>query len=213
MITTLLAALMVAPTTLTLTPSDDVWVYPHASDPSKDEYLRVWGVGGKAVAEDSGDADNFSYAYLKWDVSSVPKDAKITEAKLIVTHIASPSFDQETAKKNPLEARPILATFEEKKWNYEDSFKNAPDKKDKSWFGTGFPDLIPADKPFTITIDLLKGPNDFKKYLADNPSSLALAIVSVLDPSESENRRTYKFYSKDTEKAERRPVLKLTYEK
>lgn len=204
---------MVAPTTLNLTPTDDVWVYPHASDPGKDEYLRVWGVGGKAVAEDSGDADNFSYAYLKWDVSTFPKDAKLTEAKLIVTHIASPTFDLESAKKSPLEARPILATFEEKKWTYEESLKNPPDKKDKSYFGTGFPDLIPADKVFTISIDLLKGPNDFKKYLADNPSSLALAVVSTLDPSESENRRTYKLYSKDTEKPERRPVLKLVYEK
>lgn len=35
------------PKTVDLIPTEDVWVYPHAGDPSTDSYLRAWGAGGK----------------------------------------------------------------------------------------------------------------------------------------------------------------------
>ncbi len=48
-----------APQTIELTPTDDIWVYPHASDPEKDGYLRCWGVDGQAVAPDPAQNEEF----------------------------------------------------------------------------------------------------------------------------------------------------------
>src|SRR5687768_10306177 len=99
-----LSMLVAGPATVELTPTDDVWVYPHASD-QKDAYLRVWAAGGPDLAADAGELEQVSYAYLRFDVSKVPA-GKITEAKLTVTHVASPTFTIELAKKSPLLARP-----------------------------------------------------------------------------------------------------------
>lgn len=209
-----IAAVLFGFQAMDLTPTDDVWVYPHASDPARDEYLRVWGVGGQSVADDPAFAADFSYSYLKWDLTGVPKDRKLLEARLVLTHIANPSFDLATANAKPLEARPLASTFSEKQWAFDKSAKIAPLKGDKASFGVSKVGAMPAEgKEFKIEIDLLKGPNDFASTLKGSGTSLELALVSRMDPAETEVRSTYKLFSKDAEKPDRRPVLRLVFER
>ncbi len=208
----LLAAALLAPRTVDLTPTDDVWVYPHATDPGMDPNLRVWGISGDAVAQDPSEADNFSYAYLKWDASMLPKDAKLKEATLTVTHVAEPNFTLDVAKHFPLQARPVSSNFDEKTWSYGDSIKIAPEKLKTSIFGEGIPTSIPASGTFPITVDLMKGPNDFAKYLASSKGSFGLALTSAMDPSAEDHAMNYKFYSRNDENGARRPVLHLVFD-
>lgn len=201
------------PTTLELTPTDDIWVYPHASDPSKDAYLRVWGAEGKDVAKDVNEMQDYSYSYLKFDLSKVP-EGKVTSATLTLTHVANPGFDLAYSKQNPVRARPLQPEFSEKGWDYAKAEDIKPEAGDKAVFGSGFAQTIPSDKEFTITIDLMKGPKDFNAYVgssrASSAKALALALTACLDVEERGQSCIYKFYSKDCENAAKRPVLKLT---
>jgi hypothetical protein len=211
-----LASVIVSPATVEIFPTDDIWVYPHASDPEKDVYLRVWGADGKDVASDMAELENLSYSYLKFDLSKLP-EGKITGATLTLTHIGGAGYDLAYAKQNPLRVRPLPANFTEKKWDHGQAEKVAPEAGAMAIFGSGFPEAIPSDgKEFTISIDLLKGANDFKTYVqkarASETKSMALALTALMDVAEKGQKCIYKVYSKDEEKATRRPVLKLTLE-
>lgn len=199
--------------TIEKTPIDDVWVYANASDNS-DVYLRTWGDGSKAVAAKGEDAENISYSYLRFDVSDLPKDKKLTEATLTLTHIANPSWNDEIGKAAPIQIRPLGGDFDEKSWTYEKVSTVAPSADAKSIFGSVNPKVpAKADAPIPITINLLSGPGGFSDYLKASLKigKLAMAITSPLDPQASGDRTVYKFYSKDAEKA-LRPVLKLKFE-
>ena len=211
-----LAGTLMAPATIEIFPTDDIWVYPHASDPEKDAYLRIWGADGKDVATDAAELENLSYSYLKFDLSKLP-EGKIVGATLTLTHIGGAGYELAYAKQNPLRARPVSSEFTEKKWDYGQAEKTAPEGGAKAVFGSGSPETIPADgKEFTISLNLLTGPNDFKAYVAKARSSekktLGLALTSLMDVAEKGQKCIYKVYSKDEEKASRRPVLKLTLE-
>jgi hypothetical protein len=207
----LLAALLFAPATLTLTPTDDVWVYEHASDPAKDMFLRVWGNGGKAVSDDPADTSQFSYGYLRWDLSSIPAGAKLTGAKLIVNQVADPAYSTDDAKANPLEVRALVGTFDEQTWTFSTAAKVFPKPGSDAIFGSGYPTLISKDgRVVPITIDLLTGKGDFAAAL-QGAKTISLALTSKLDPSVGGMSSVYKVYSKDAERAENRPVLILTF--
>lgn len=219
MVAPLLAFLVIghSPTTIDLVPTDDVWVYPHASDPSKDPFLRIWGSEGNAVAPSPDDAQNYSYSYLKWDVSKIPSDAKIKSASLVLTHVAGAAFTLDYAKKHPIEARPLGTTFTEKKWQYDNATTLFPPKDAKAIYGSGAPTAIGDDEAtFKIEIDLLKGPKDFKKALQDavatNEKQLGMALTSTTNPEEMGMKFVYKVYSKDAEKAEYRPTIHIELE-
>ena len=212
MIAAIAALVISGPTSVTFVPTDDIWVYSHATD-TKDIYLRVWGAEGKEVAKDVNEVEDFGYSYLKFDLSTVPA-GKITAATLTVTHIANPGYDLEYVKQNPLRARPVPSDFDEKTWDFSKVADIHPDGGPKAFFGGGYPDKIPGDKEFPITIDLLKGPNDFSAYVSSARNSknhaLALALTSSVDVEEQGQGCIYKFYSKDCEDPAKRPVLKLT---
>lgn len=203
-----LASILAGPATTELNPTDDVWVYAHASD-QKDPYLRIWSNGSGDLAADANEMEEFSYAYLRFDTSKVPA-GKITEAKLVLTHIADPTYTAELAKLNPLVARPIAETFTEKSWSY-DNAKIAPEKGADAIFGKGYPESIPAGKEFQITIDLLKGPKDFSAYLRKH-QAIGISLSSSMDVTGSDSRPVYKVFSKDAETASKRPVLKIVTE-
>lgn len=204
-----LAAILTGPTTTELTPTDDIWVYPHASD-QKDAYLRVWSVGNSDLAADQDEMEQVSYAYLRFDVGKVPA-GKITEAKLIVTSIANPTYTLEMATKNPLIVRPVVGDFTEKGWNYEAAVKVKPQTGAEAIFGKGAPDAIPTEKEFTITIDLLKGPNKFADFLRKS-GVIGISLSSSMDVAGNESRPVYKLFSKDAETAAKRPVLRIVTE-
>src|SRR5579862_7635269 len=208
MLTAIAALVLAGPTTIDLIPTDDIWVYPRATD-THDIYLRAWGAEGKEVAKDVNEMDEFGYSYLKFDVSKVPART-VTSATLTVTHIANPGFDEAYSKQNPLHVRPVPEDFDEKTWDFSKADQVKPESGDKAVFGGGYAEEIPADKEFKIAIDLLKGPNDFRAYLSSaresQSHSLAIALTASVDVEDRGQACIYKFYSKDVETAAKRPV-------
>lgn len=204
--TTVLAALVIGLSTppVEFTPTDDIWVYPHASDPMKDGYLRVWGTNGDAVAQDPGQADEFSYSYLKFDLGKLAKGATIKTAKLVLIHTPDPTWALSDAKATPLEARVLAKDFSEKAWEYSLGKSVYPTVAKSTVFGSGFPEKIEQEKPVRFEIDLMKGP---AKFGAGPDGFVRIALTSALDPSAIGNRAVYKFFSKDYDKAEYRPKL------
>lgn len=202
------------PQKVELAPTDDLWIYPHASDAGHDANLRIWGAEGHAAPADASEAEELSMAYLKWDLSNLPTDKKLTSAVLVVTNIADPGYTVEQAKATPLQVRPLGSDFTEKTWDYEKLGKLLPAKENKDVFGAGYPLSFLPDKPVTIEIDLLKGPNDFRKYFeaARTSKSLALALTSAMDMATLGRTGMYKIYSRDADKAEFRPKLVLGFE-
>lgn len=208
--------LLAAQKEVALTPTADIWIYPHAGDPAKDAYLRVWGRDGQAVAKEIGDAEELSYSLLKFDPSSLP-EGKPKNATLILTTVADLAFTEAQAKANPLQARPVDGGFEEKGWKYDFLEKFNPTFDPKSIYGTGYPTPWPeAGKEGKIEIDLLKGPGDFAAALAaakKDGKALGLALTSVLDvQSNPDVMSIYKMYSKDSPLEATRPKLVLSYE-
>ncbi len=213
----LLAFALLASTDVSLKPTDDVWVYPHAGDPAKDGYLRVWGRDGEAVTKLIGDANEFSYSLLRFDPSSIPADGKLSKATLTLTMTAGPNFNEDQAKKNPLQARPVDGSFTEKGWTYDLLEKFNPVYDPKSVYGTGVPSPWPKDgEETTIVIDLLKGPGDFKTALAaarKDGKPLGIALTSTLDVQANPDVMSiYKVYSKDAPVEALRPKLSLSFE-
>lgn len=211
-----LIALLALSTPITLEPAHDVWVYPHAADATKDAYLRVWGTSGKSAPADASEAEEFSLSYLKWNLTGVTSGKKLKSAKLVVVNIANPGFSLEQAKAAPLEARAVGIAFDEKDWTYEGVSKLLPKADKEAVFGVGAPDLLMKDKTVEITLDLLKGPGDFRAALeaaAKSPTKeLALALTSPLDMSVLGRAGIYKLYSKDAETKENHPKLVLEFE-
>jgi hypothetical protein len=198
-----------------LVPTDDLWIYPHASDAAHDANLRIWGAEGKAAPADPSEAENLSMAYLKWDVKDLPTGKKLTKATLVVTNIPNPGYTPDQAKAAPLQARPLGTEFDEKTWEYEKLGKLLPPKEAKDVFGVGTPGPIDKDKPVTIEVDLLKGPNDFRKYLDAAVTSgkpLGLALTSALDMVSLGRTAVYKIYSRDDRDVTVRPKLVLVFE-
>lgn len=186
------------------TPTDDIWVYPHASDPMKDGYLRVWGTGGDAVAADPGQADEFSYSYLKFDLSKLKKDAKIKSAKLILTHTPDPTWAISDAKATPLQVRQLANDFTEKAWDYGMGKKVFPTSGKEAVYGVAAPEKMEPGQPIKFEVDLLRGP---AKFVTGIDGAVRIALTTALDPSAIGNRAVYKFFSKDYDKAEYRPKL------
>lgn len=211
-----LIALLALSTAVTLEPAHDIWVYPHAADATKDAYLRVWGTAGKAAPADPSEAEEFSLSYLKWTLTGVTPGKKLKSAKLVVTNIANPGFTLEQAKAAPLEARAVGIAFDEKDWTYDGISKLLPKADKEAVFGTGAPDALLKDMKVEITLDLLKGPGDFRAALeaaAKSPTKeLALALTTPLDMSVLGRAGIYKLYSKDAETKETHPKLVLEFE-
>lgn len=200
-----------APTTIDLEPVENVWVYSHASDPTNDPYLRCWGGDGKSVAPNAAEAENFSYSYLQFDLSSLPKNFKLNEAKLILTHIPKPAYSLDVARANPLEVRSLPGTFTEKTWTFENVTTLSPKAGVDGMYGWASPEKLPTDdQSFTISIDLLKT-DTFKTAIAQyakDSKPMPMALTSSIDP---ESKAVYKLYSRYGPTG-KHPVLHLVLE-
>ena len=182
-----------------LTPVADVWVYEHASDQDSYEYLYAWGSGTKSFEESYPPSSDYSYSYLSFDLSKLnAADVKLTEAKLVLTAVASEVRTAELMKKFPLEARAVSPKFDEKTWSY--GGKNpAPGK---ALFGVGEPEGFKQDGEYKIVIDLLKEPKAFTESFASalaGDKKLGIALSTKMSPQDLENAY-YKLYSKDGDK-------------
>jgi hypothetical protein len=214
MLSALLFASLLGPQNFEKVPTDDVWVYPHASDPQKDAYLRVWGAGGKAVPGKDDSLEDFSYSYLKFDIGDIPGEATLKEAKLILTAVADPGWTASDLKGTPLEARLCGNAFTEKDWSYDSlAAKLGPKDGKEAVFGLATCGPIEKGKEPVLTIDLMQGPAKFADALKDakTAKSIALALTTSLDPSVVGRTAIYKTYSKDAPD-KFRPILKLKFE-
>ena len=216
MLATIVALALFAPQTVSLVPKDTVWVYANASTPADGTYLRAWGTEGKSCPAEGDDLGEFSYSFLKWDLSGIPADAKITSAKLELANIPDPGYSLETAKKSPLEARAISGEFDAKTWTFDLASKVKPIPGKLGLLGTGYPTEITAGAPVKITIDLLKLEGDFQKSLklalASPSHQIFIALTSALDPSVDGRTCVYKVYGQNESKESLRPKLTLVFE-
>ncbi len=208
-----LFAMALLQTTLSLTPTDDIWVYPHAGDPMKDTYLRIWGSEGRAVAPVGGSAEDYGYSYLAFSLTSIPKGKAILSAKLELTQIADPKFSEELSVQSPVEARVLPSGFSEKTWSYADVDRFTPVGSKEALYGTGILGPVSTGQDVAIIIDLSKGPAGFTKAIsaamAKGESTISIALASSIDPQSS---GFYKVYSKEETLEVRRPRLVLTVE-
>lgn len=215
MLLSLVAFMSMTPKTLVLVPKETIWVYENASSPADGTFLRAWGVEGKSCPAEGEDAGAFSYSYLKWDFTDLPK-TKLLSAKLEFSNIPDPGFTLDIAKKSPLEAREIVGDFSAKTWAFEMAAKVRPASGKNSVYGTGYPKSITPGAPVAISIDLLAGPNLFAKALAQAAGSpshqFSLSITSALDPSVEGRSCVYKVYGQKESKEYLRPRLVLTFE-
>src|SRR5471030_1712172 len=104
MLASFIAITLLAPKSISLTPKETVWVYENASSPTDGTLLRAWGAEGRSCPNEGEDLAQFSFSFLKWDLSDVPKDAKLVSASLEFNNIPDPGFTIESSKKTPLEA-------------------------------------------------------------------------------------------------------------
>ncbi len=196
----------------TLVPTDDVWVYTHASDQLESQFLRSWGAEGRAVMPGEEETGAYSYSYLKFSLKEIPKDAKLTKAVLRLTHDGVATFNEAQSKEFPLEARALSGDFQEKDWQFGMSSLALPKAEADAVFGTGSGKPSGDKQPFIIEIDLMKGPGKFEAAFSKalESGSLLLALTTKMDPQEGGESKMYKYYSRSA-KEEWRPKLILDY--
>ncbi len=213
MILTVIAWIASTARVFSLTPTDDVWVYPHASEPERDAYLRVWGSDGLSVAKAGASPQNFSYGYLKFDVSNLPAGT-LQKATLVLTHVADPAWTPEIMKQYPLEARRLSPKFGENTWTYADSSTIFPGSGKESIYGLASRADRQDQKDFALSIELGDETSafgrDLKKAIGGAEKQIAIALTSAMDPEVLGMKCVYKVYSKEGPKSFR-PILKLEW--
>ncbi|MBV6459144.1 MAG: hypothetical protein HONBIEJF_02287 [Fimbriimonadaceae bacterium] len=208
MIAWLIAAL--AAETITIEATDDIWVYPHASDQVNDPFLRVWGADGKSLAADAMEANSFSYSYLRFAIPKSALGKKILSAKLVLSHVNQPAWDERYGTTYPLEVRSIGAFPSEGKWRYDGDLPNFMPKPGEEGLLVKQGIKTGSGKDGTkIEIDFGKGALRLNE--AAKSGNIDLALASTMNPAEIGDRIVYKFYSRSAEAANR-PKLVLTVE-
>ena len=207
----MLASLLYLAVTLELTPTDDVWVYAHASDQVNDPFLRVWGSGGVAIAS-AGEEATASWSMLSFDLPATPAGSKLTAAKLVLHHVPGATYTYEESVLAPLEVRAVKGGFKEKDWSIADSDDFKPDSGDEAFYASTAVKPAADDKPIEVEVDLLKGKKDFRADLErafKGDHKFGLALASRLEIGTT--RKTYKFYSRAAEE-KNRPKLVLVWD-
>lgn len=207
------ALLLTAPrldeVTVSLPVDQDVWVYPHASDPGADPALRVWGVGGKAVSADPNDAEEFSYGLLRVSLANIPDGKKLVGAYLYLKPVGAPEIAA-NAKDFPLEVRSLTGEFTEKDWNYNLASKIYPGK---DIYGSGI--IEKRGDNFEIRADLMGKDSKFGAAFdaaVKGKKALYFGLASKVDPAEQGRANVYKVYSRDNKDEADRPKLILRFE-
>jgi hypothetical protein len=184
---------------VTLSPTDDVWAYPHAGDPARDALLRVWGVDGKAVPGKDDDMGSFSVSFLRF---AMPAEwTKLKSAKLRLTLAPNPAFTPEMAKASPLEVRLAKREVIEKDYDFATIETALPVADAGGILAEGAPAQWTADQPILLVIDLTKSLDKLKGPI------FTLALTSRIEVAN--NRASYRIYSREATEVDRRPALIL----
>lgn len=184
-------------------PSADVWVYPHASDPGSEQFMRVWGDGVLAIDKAEAMDGTFSYGFLQW--KDLPK-GKLKKATLTVYAVFNDALTEEIVKKAPLEAYSLKGTFDEKNFR----FGGTEVMPTNTLFGKAVPEK--DGDYWKLTIDLLSDPKSgfadaFAK--AQESGTLGMTLGSSISPAES---RSFLYKVATKELKEKQPKLTLELE-
>ena len=199
---------------VTVTASEDVWVYPNASDPGADETFKVWGVGGRAVAEKPAEAESFGYGYIKFEVPAVPDGKKLVGAWMVLKPTGSMKVDK-NALAYPLEVRPLIGKFVEKSWTYDMASMVYPSA---DIYGAGVvapPDGSTDATNLEIRVNLLGDKSPFAANMAkasDAKEAMYFALTSKYDAGENGREGIYRIYTKDRKDGDVKPKIVLKFE-
>lgn len=198
-----LVCLLVGPT-WTAVASDDVWVYPHASTPGGEPYLRVWGSGTRAIDSEIPPADEYSYGYVQFSTKGAP-EGELAAAELTVWNVANETLKPEVLKEFPLEAFGLKGSFKESSFSFSDTTVGPVEPSLGKAIGVVEKEVI------KLTINLLDEKGNFKKQwsAACDKGSVGFALASKISPMESRSL-IYKINSKEGPEATR-PTLTLKF--
>lgn len=199
---------------VTILSSEDIWVYPNAGEAGTDETFKVWGVDGKSVAEKPTESENFGYGYLKFVLPAVPEGKKLVSALMVLKPSGSMKVDK-NANNYPLEVRPLVGKFDEKKWTYEMSSTVYPGE---NIFGTGVVAPVEGSTEATnleIRVDLLAKKSKFLDAFAKASNAkepMYFALTSKYDAGEMGREGIYRIYTRDRKEGDVKPKLVLKFE-
>jgi hypothetical protein len=193
--------------TLSLRPTDDVWVYEHAVDPGGDPVSRVWGDGTRSFKETYPPGQQFSYTYLRFDLSSLTgRSYRVDSATLFITSRPA-GYTRQQALENPLEARLLDKDFTEATWDYTDPSNPNP----LGLFGLGDMRGHSQTSDYAIPIDLNQNRSYFGQALnsaVNADKTLKIALTSRLRV-DSMSGQPYRIYTRDFPLLPKQPRLEL----
>jgi hypothetical protein len=193
--------------TLTESPTDDIWVYTHATSGQTDPFLRAWGDGVNSL-DPAGYPPSFlySYSYLKFDLGSIAAGSyQVSSATLTFTH-AAPGYTLAQGEATPLEVRQLAPNFDEASW----TFGNASNPQPRAVISTGSLANYQAGGEFELIVDL--NTSGFETLFNDaiTEGEIAFALTSAMNPGGAGGAALYKMYSKD-DPGNRVPLLEIEY--
>ena len=196
----------------TLSPSDDVWVYPHAADPGYDPIGRVWGDSVDSYVPSWPPIEDFSYTYLRFDLSGIaPGQYQLISANLRVTHrvTSSGTFTREAGEAYPLEARGLSGTFSEATWTFTNPTNPYPEAK---LFGLGNMNNYNPSSSFDITMNLRNTvfQNEFNTAVNSGAKTLVIALTSKMPVTGQVGALPYRVFTRDYAVSGQRPVLHVS---
>ena len=204
MLTTLAAVILGS--TWSATPSADVWVYPHSSNPGGEAFMRVWGDGSKPIDTMIPPSDAYSYGYVAFALKDLPK-GKLKKAELTVWNAPNDGLTAEEIKANPLEVFGMKGDFKEDGFSFDGSTCGPIDP---SFGPSTF--VQKNESGIQLTINLLTKEGAFAKALeaAGKTGTIYLALGSKISPAESRSM-IYKIATKESPE-KLRPVLTIETE-
>lgn len=182
---------------------DSAWVYPHAADPTQDQFIRVWGTPEEAFETPGPGSFATSFSLLKFP--ALPSGSgEPQSAKLVLWQTANPAYDAKDAVDFPIEARIAPGGWSADQWRFADAAKFMPAKGAEAILGRSKAADWVQDKPVRFEIEL-------KASALEGKDPIVLALTSRLDPETAGEGHIYKLSGKYAEDQKLRPVLLVTW--
>ncbi|MCG9895674.1 MAG: hypothetical protein MH204_09385 [Fimbriimonadaceae bacterium] len=193
---------------LTLLPTADVWVYPHAADQTSDPFLRVWGGGDYEFGRPSPGSFDFSVSLLRFTIPAGTR-TPLSGARLVVVQEPDPAFTEAEAASAPLRVRAATSAWSEQGWQFEKAAEAMPKEADPVLGASARPTIVQG-RPVELVIDLA-ATEAGRAWLAARQAgeTVNLMLSSRINPDSMGEGKTYKFGSRQHEDESRRPRLVL----